>query len=171
MSCVVRCVFSLERAILLMLEWQDHIIRTFLSGDIFRSMIFHKWTRKISWQALSQDGEIVQKQTLHTLHISCGVRCLCVWRFADWKMSCVVRCVLSLEWAILLKLEWQDHIIRTFLSGDIFACITVVRGGNSTKTKSSYSPHPNVIILTTVIRTFLSVDIYMMKVAYMFAFL
>ena len=130
---MVRCGFSLERAILLMLEWQDHIIRTFLSGDIFRSMIFHKG-------------------------------------LANWKMSCVMRCVLSLEWAVLLKLEWRDHIIRTFLSGNIFTCITVVRWGNSTKTISLYSPHPNVTILVTDIRTFLSVDIYMTKVAYMFAF-
>ena len=120
MSCVVRCVLSLEWAILLKLEWQDHIIRTFLSVDIFRSMIFHKWTRKMSWQALSSDGEIVQKQTLRTLHMSCVIRCVCVWHFADWKMSCVMRCVLLLEWAILLKLEWQDHIIRTFLSLNIF---------------------------------------------------
>ena len=47
----------------------------------------------------------------------------------------------------------------------------VVRWGNSTKTNSSYSPHPIVSILVTVIRTFLSVDIYMMKAAYMFAYL
>ena len=50
--------------------------------------------------------------------MSCVVRCVCVRHFANWKnkcpVSCVVRCVLSLEWAILLMLEWQDHIIRGF---------------------------------------------------------
>ena len=50
MSCVIRCVLLLEWTVLLMLEWQDDIIRTFLSVDIFRIMIFHKRTRKMSWQ-------------------------------------------------------------------------------------------------------------------------
>ena len=36
------------------------------------------------------------------------------------KMSCVIRCVLSREWPILLMLQWQDHITRTFLSVDIY---------------------------------------------------
>ena len=39
---VMRCVLSVEWTILLKLEWQDHTIRTFLSVDIFRNMIFHK---------------------------------------------------------------------------------------------------------------------------------
>ena len=43
--------------------------------------------------------------------------------------------------------------------------------GNSTKNNSLYSPDPIGSVLVTVIRTFLSVDIYMMKVPYMFAFL
>ena len=41
-SFVIRCVLSLEWPILLMLVWQDHITRTFLSVDIYRSMIFSK---------------------------------------------------------------------------------------------------------------------------------
>ena len=40
--------------------------------------------------------------------------------------------------------------------------------GNSTKNNSLYSPDPIGSILATVIRTFLSVNIYMMKVPYMF---
>ena len=41
-SCVIRCVLWLEWPILLMLVWQDHIARTFLSVDIYRSMISNK---------------------------------------------------------------------------------------------------------------------------------
>ena len=41
-SCVIRCVLWLEWQILLTLVWQDHIARTFLSVDIYQSMIFNK---------------------------------------------------------------------------------------------------------------------------------
>ena len=33
---------------------------------------------------------------------------------------------LTLEWAILLTLDWQDHIIRTFLSVDIYVILPEV---------------------------------------------
>ena len=81
--------------------------------------------------------------------------CMAFW-------SCVIRCVLLLEWAILLMLEWQDHITRTFLSVDIYRSI-IFHKWTRKMTNSSYSPHPIVSISATVTRTFLSVDIYMMK--------
>ena len=36
------------------------------------------------------------------------------------KRSCVIRCVLWLEWPILVTLVWQHHITKTFLSVDIY---------------------------------------------------
>ena len=67
-----------------------------------------------------------------------NARCLCkndlrvssvvkyVWRLHEYsvllirKISCDIRCLLSLEWAIFLTLVWHDHITRTFLSADIY---------------------------------------------------
>ena len=84
MSCVIRClcvccfadwknVLCHEMCIVARMDntsearvSRSYIIRTLLSVDIFRNMIFYKWTRKMSWQALSLG-----------------------------KMSCVMRCVYS----------------------------------------------------------------------------
>ena len=97
MSCVIRCLLLLEWAILLTLEWQDHITRTFLSVDIYQSMIFHKQTRKMTNSAtvtrtfLSVNIYMMQRnsviltgylfrQWLACVHVPIwkNVRCLCV---------------------------------------------------------------------------------------------
>ena len=103
MSCVIRCILLLELAILLMLEWQDHITRTFLSVDIYRSMIFHKWTRNIGdcHKNFPVSRYLYDETRLPNWK---NVLCLCVWYFANWKnvmchgknflrFSAAVRCV------------------------------------------------------------------------------
>ena len=99
------------------------------------------------------------------------------------KISCVVRCVLLLECntsdARVARSYHKNYPVSQYLYEYDLPLVdkrnvlagAVVRWGNSTKTNSSYSPDPIVSISATVIGTFLSVDIYMMNVAYMFTFL
>ena len=94
------------------------------------------------------------------------------------------RKIFNVERSVAIISDQREYIIRTFLSVDIYRSSmifhkwtknvlagAVVRWGNSTKNNSSYSPDPIFRISATIIRTFLSVDIYMMKVACMFTFL